>query len=156
MKIPLPIDEIFELLKPGIVFSFENEKFKGKGKYTPHFYVLLNTPKENEEWMLLTVHATSSIKLFEDIEKHEPAGTLIYVKEDEYEPFEKERSVFDCNILTIIEKDIFIKKYKDDRITFMENDISSSIVLKLQKGVLSSRKVPKKYKKIIIKEIKND
>lgn len=151
----LPIDNVFEILKPGIVFSYRNEKFEGRGKYISHFYVLLNTPKKNEEWLLLTVHATSSIEMFEEVEKQELPGTLIYVEKSEYKFFEKERSVFDCNIITPMDKDTFVRKYNDDRIVFMEKDINSSIVLKLQEGVLKSRKISPRYKEIIRKEIKD-
>ncbi len=144
-------EKAFECLKKGNVLYFENKNFEGRGKNIPHFYVLLNTPI-NGPLILVMVHGSSQIDRIKKIESSEPIGTLVYVETSEYIEFTK-TTVFDCNVITALTKEEFIEKYGKDQIE-IKNDIDSSIVSKLQKGVLESRKVELRYKKIIKDEIK--
>ncbi len=139
-------EKAFEILKKGNVLSFVNEKFEGRGRDISHIYVLLNTPVGGS-LILVMVHASSKI----DRIKTEPPETLIYVGPNEYSELTKS-TVFNCNVITSMTKEEFVKKYNEDRIS-IKNDIDLSIVSNFQKGVLKSRKVESRFKKIIKKEI---
>lgn len=149
MQIKFPAEDVFNNLKKGIVLRFINEKLEGRGKDIPHFYVLLNTPI-NGSLILVMVHASSQLNRIQSIESSEPDGTLVYVGIGEYTEFIKS-TVFDCNVITPMTKEKFIEKYGKDQIE-IKSDISALIVCTLQKGVLKSRKIELRYKKIIENE----
>ncbi len=149
MQIKFPDEDVFNNLKKGSVLYFINEKFEGRGKDIPHFYVLLNTPI-NGSLILVMVHASSQLNRIQSIESSEPDRTLIYVESGEYTKFTKS-TVFDCNVIPPMTKEKFMEKYDKDQIE-IKSDISALRVCTLQKGVLKSRKIELRSKKIIENE----
>ncbi|AJW76928.1 hypothetical protein X275_01405 [Marinitoga sp. 1197] len=134
---------------PGRIIYFKNEQIENY-----HYFVVLNNdgyiPDE-----IIAVMATSKInKAIRRREKNkENAKALVIVNPEELPGYFNQKTAFQCWNLKIITPQE-IKNMKETGKLYKDGKISEKILNKLIEGVLISKLVKKKHKKIL-KEIYN-
>lgn len=144
MDVPAEI-QIKSTIKPGSVFYFQEESFRS---VKPHYFVVLNSSPLVADALLLVCAVTIDIKTIERCERleYEPATLVSATPEDC--PFLKHPSLFDCNSAIARPLSVLIAKLKAGKLKRF-GAVSPELLEKLREGVLASRVVSRKDKRLI-------
>jgi hypothetical protein len=131
-------------LKSDSVIYFHHNDFQHS--QAPHFFVILNDNKENDD-LLLLAYATSKNETIDNKRKYCRPETIIEVEPSDYSEFTK-KTYFDCNELHEISKSELLLKIETEAFR-MCSALPPNILSLIKNGALVSRKVTLKNKKVI-------
>lgn len=142
----VPTDVILSIsLKPGAVFLYSDDNFPDK----KHFFVVLNKVIEDITSDLVLVCATSQVQARTQFiqSRNLSLETLVIVQDRDCDFLNKE-SAFDCNSAMLRPLAYLKSKLDEDEVPTVQQ-IDDQLLEKLQNGVLKSRMVSEKIKKLL-------
>lgn len=142
----VPTDVIISIsLKPGAVFLYSDDDFPDK----KHFFVVLNKEISDNTSDLVLVCATSQVQARKQFIQSRNLGleTLVVVEDSDCD-FLNKQSAFDCNSAMLRPIAYLKSKLDEDEVPTVQQ-VDTQLLSKLQNGVLKSRMVSEKIKKII-------
>lgn len=133
MEFPITPEYALEILKPGKVIRWADPSIPANNGEVPHFYFVLNTPKNLEESVLLAVHTTSKGKKFKKDRnlKDDFKPCYFEVGEDYYEHFDK-KSFFDFSHVVKIEVEEFVQGIRTGDMKLIKPDLEKEKIEDLQ------------------------
>ncbi len=144
MDVPAEI-QIKATIKSGCVYYFVEESFTGT---KPHYFVVLNNKPLEDGVVILVCAVTLDISVIERAQRLGQAKeTLIDVTPQDCALF-AHPTLFNCNSVFVRSIDDLVTKLKDHKLR-MHNPVDVDLLRKLREGVLASKEVTKKVKKLL-------
>lgn len=133
-------------LRAGVVYYFVDENFVATH---PHFFVALNSNPQEDGKVLLLCAVTLDIKVLQTKEAlgRVPNETLFDITPDQCSLF-RHPTLFDCNEVIDKPTKYLVDKLSEGRLE-IRGDLPPEILIKLQKGVVASKHVERRYKRLI-------
>ncbi len=146
MAILFPADKTIRLtLKGGAVYYFVEDSFVGKG---PHYFVVLNKQPIADDGLVFVCAVTLDIDAVTRVERMGYAReTLIDVTSADYALFTRP-TLFDCNNIVVQPINVLVEKMEAGEL-LVKDRVSETVLVKLRQGVIASRHVSEKIKKLI-------
>ena len=136
---------ILNSIRPGTVFYYKEDRLSSP---EPHYFIVINY-KPDEDQLILLLCASSQIEHVHILRNNAPDETLVEIKPGDYSDFTK-YTIIDCNEIFPTEIATIIQKYSQKTLT-IKDDMDGGIVELLRDGVLRSKTITGKIKKLLRK-----